>query len=172
MFGIKIMEIEELKKYLEKRIQKFEKAAFTKKDGSSARAAAEDKAILRYIKSKEKKGVDYNKLQKQLDEVLAKETKESWDEYLKEEHHGEEFEEFILKLHNKYKDVGFSKLLDIACDVSKWQIKDMLEDAISSKVLWYDGFMLDYTQEQLDEALQKIGADINDMVRVIIIKDK
>ena len=122
------MEIEKLKEYLEKRIQKYEKAAFTKKDGSSVRAAAEDKAILRYIKSKEKKGVDYNKLQKQLDEALAKETKESWDEYL--------------------------------------------NDCMDCNVSWYDGFILDYTQEQLDNALLNISANVGDKVRILILKRK
>ena len=39
------------------------------------------------------------------------------------------------------------------------------------KVDWYDGFLLDYTQEQQDELLEKIGADVGDKIRVILIKE-
>jgi len=121
------METKELKEYLEKRIQKYEKKALRYKDIGSAGIATEDKAILRYIKSKEKKGVDYELLKKQLDEALAKETKESWNSFI--------------------------------------------DGTIDCKVSWYDGFMLDYTQEQLDNALLKIGAEVGDKVKVIVLKD-
>ena len=48
---------------------------------------------------------------------------------------------------------------------------DMLKNAIECKVLWHDGMYLDYTQEQQDELLEKIGVNVNDKVKVIIIKE-
>ena len=47
----------------------------------------------------------------------------------------------------------------------------MMEEAISCNVIWHDGPLLDYTQEQQDNALEKIGATIGDKVRVIIVKE-
>ena len=52
--------------------------------------------------------------------------------------------------------------------------KDMLEslkkDAIRCNVFWHDGPLLDYTQEQQDDALERIDAHINDKVLLIILK--
>ena len=46
-----------------------------------------------------------------------------------------------------------------------------LENSMICKVDWYDGFLLDYTQEQQDKLLEKIGANIGDKIRVILIKE-
>lgn len=46
-----------------------------------------------------------------------------------------------------------------------------LENSIVCKVDWYDGFFLDYTQEQQDKLLEKIGANVGDKIRVILIKE-
>lgn len=46
-----------------------------------------------------------------------------------------------------------------------------LENSLVCKVDWYDGFLLDYTQEQQDELLEKIGANVGDKIRVILIKE-
>ena len=46
-----------------------------------------------------------------------------------------------------------------------------LKNSMVCKVDWYDGFLLDYTQEQQDELLEKIGADVGDKIRVILIKE-
>ena len=46
-----------------------------------------------------------------------------------------------------------------------------LENSMVCKVDWYDGFLLDYTQEQQDELLEKIGANVGDKIRVILIKE-
>lgn len=46
-----------------------------------------------------------------------------------------------------------------------------LENSMVCKVDWYDGFLLDYTQEQQDALLEKIGANVGDKVRVILIKE-
>lgn len=46
-----------------------------------------------------------------------------------------------------------------------------LENSMSCKVGWYDGFLLDYMQEQQDELLKKIGANVGDKIRVILIKE-
>jgi hypothetical protein len=54
--------------------------------------------------------------------------------------------------------------------------KDMMEelnkDAIHCKIFWYDGPLMDYTQEQQDDALERIGADVGDKVMLIILKDE
>ena len=46
-----------------------------------------------------------------------------------------------------------------------------LENSIICSVDWYDGFLLDYTQEQQDALLEKIGVDVGDKVRIIILKE-
>ena len=46
-----------------------------------------------------------------------------------------------------------------------------LENSMVCKVDWYDGFFLDYTQEQQDKLLEKIGANAGDKIRVILIKE-
>lgn len=46
-----------------------------------------------------------------------------------------------------------------------------LGNSMVCKVDWYDGFLLDYTQEQQDELLEKIGADVGDKIRIILIKE-
>ena len=52
------------------------------------------------------------------------------------------------------------------------KIKEVdLENGMVCKVDWYDGFLLDYTQEQQDELLEKIGANVGDKIRVILIKE-
>ena len=50
--------------------------------------------------------------------------------------------------------------------------EEMMKWAISCKVFWHDGRpLLDYTQEQQDAALERIGADVDDRVKLIILKD-
>lgn len=52
------------------------------------------------------------------------------------------------------------------------EVKEIdLENSMVCKVDWYDGFLLDYTQEQQDELLEKIGADVGDKIRVLLIKE-
>lgn len=52
------------------------------------------------------------------------------------------------------------------------KIKEVdLENGMVCKVDWYDGFFLAYTQEQQDELLEKIGANVGDKIRVILIKE-
>lgn len=47
----------------------------------------------------------------------------------------------------------------------------MMEEAIPCNVFWHDGPLLDYTQEQQDNALERIGAKVGDKVKVIIVKE-
>lgn len=49
--------------------------------------------------------------------------------------------------------------------------EQMMKDAIHCKVFWHDGPLLDYTQEQQDDVLEKIGAEVGDKVKLIIVKD-
>ena len=54
---------------------------------------------------------------------------------------------------------------------TQWQKEQLLKDAISCNVFWHDGPLLDYTQEQQDDVLEKIGAEVGDKVKIIILKD-
>ena len=49
--------------------------------------------------------------------------------------------------------------------------EQMMKEAIPCKVFWYDGPLLDYTQEQQDNALERIGANVGDKVKLIIVKE-
>ena len=48
--------------------------------------------------------------------------------------------------------------------------EEMMKDAIECHIDYYDGPNLDFTQKQLDDALEKNCAKVGDKVRVIIIK--
>lgn len=54
---------------------------------------------------------------------------------------------------------------------AEWAREQMMKDAIPCKVFWHDGPLLDYTQEQQDNALERIGANVGDKVKVIIVKE-
>lgn len=46
----------------------------------------------------------------------------------------------------------------------------LMKEAVECNVIWYDGRLLDFTQQQLDAALDKVGAGVDAKVSVIIIK--
>lgn len=50
--------------------------------------------------------------------------------------------------------------------------EDMLGDAVSCEVDWYDGPILNYPIDQLCEVLSKMDIDVGDKVRIIVIKDE
>lgn len=78
-------------------------------------------------------------------------------------------ERYACKFSNsKY---GHDKVKDAVVWGANWQKEQMLKDAISCKVFWHDMPLLDYTQEQQDEVLEKIGANVGDKVKLIIIKE-
>ena len=54
---------------------------------------------------------------------------------------------------------------------AKWQKEQMMKEAIPCKVFWHDGPLLDYTQEQQDNALERIGANVGDKIKLIIVKE-
>jgi hypothetical protein len=49
--------------------------------------------------------------------------------------------------------------------------EEMMKDSISCNVYWYDGFRFDYTQEQQDDILLKLGVDVGDKVKIIIVRE-
>lgn len=49
--------------------------------------------------------------------------------------------------------------------------EQMMKEAISCNVIWHDCPLLDYTQEQQDNALERIGANVGDKVKIIIVKE-
>ena len=76
------------------------------------------------------------------------------------------------KWQKEQDDKELSDLLTIAHLQGAEQMKEqMMEDAIPCKVFWHDGPLLDYTQEQQDNALDRIGANVGDKVKVIIVKE-
>lgn len=50
--------------------------------------------------------------------------------------------------------------------------EDMLGDAISCEVDWYDGPILNYPIDQLCEVLSKMDIDVGDKVRIIVLKEE
>ena len=53
----------------------------------------------------------------------------------------------------------------------KWKEEQLMKNAIECKVGWYDGYLLEYTQEQQDDVLEQLGVNIGDKVKVIIVKE-
>lgn len=49
--------------------------------------------------------------------------------------------------------------------------EQMMKDAFSCEVDFYDGKLLAYTQGQLDSALERIGAKVGEKVKILIIKE-
>lgn len=97
--------------------------------------------------------------QKTADEKLFKD--DSWS-YI-EENYPNITQEEKLRLY----DISIKSKLAGANTIKQ----QMMKDAISCNVDWYDGFRLDYTQEQQDDLLLKLGVDVGNRVRVIIIKE-
>ena len=65
---------------------------------------------------------------------------------------------------------GYFDIRRVARHFANWQKQQMMKDAVECNVGWCDGLLLDYTQQQQDKALDKIGAKIGDKVKLIIIK--
>ena len=72
----------------------------------------------------------------------------------------------------KVADAKYQLCKQIRDSIDSLEVKEVdLENSMVCKVDWYDGFLLDYTQEQQDELLEKMGADVGDKIRVILIKE-
>jgi len=120
----------------------------------------------------------------------------SFIDSLSEEPVSEDLEEFALQYagHHAPYDSCMQEVEDAVKAGAKWQKEQdqstielaedhamlagmekmreqMMKDAIKCEVTWIDGFMLDYTQEQQDDLLEKIGAKVGDKVKLIIIKE-
>ena len=54
---------------------------------------------------------------------------------------------------------------------ANWQKEQMMKDAIKCEITWMDGFILNYTQEQQDGLLEKIGTKVGDKVKLVITKE-
>ena len=54
---------------------------------------------------------------------------------------------------------------------AQWQREQMMRGAIECNIDYYDGSILDCTQKQLDDALEKNGIKVGDKVKLIIIKE-
>lgn len=88
----------------------------------------------------------------------------------------ESYKEEISKFTSKYliadiiaKEEECKELISF---LDTLEVKEVdLENSMVCKIDWYDGFLLDYTQEQQDTLLEKIGANVGDKIRVILIKE-
>ena len=54
---------------------------------------------------------------------------------------------------------------------ARWQKSQIMKDAVEAEVYWYDGPILNYAIDQLCEVLDKMGIDVGDKVRIIIVKE-
>ena len=96
-----------------------------------------------------------------------------------------EIEKFMYEANQEADIASTGECFDEKVANAKYQIYKQIRDSIDSlkvkevdlensmicKVDWYDGFLLDYTQEQQDKLLEKIGANVGDKIRVILIKE-
>lgn len=85
---------------------------------------------------------------------------------------GPDLEQKYHPSHMSAEDV--QALVDRAYENGKKDKEEELKkNSIHCKVFLHDGgLLMDYTQEQQDEVLEKIGADIDDKVILIILKDE
>lgn len=72
---------------------------------------------------------------------------------------------------DEYTEGYLDALKNIKTFLDTLEVDVDLENSMVCKVGWYDGFFLDYTQEQQDALLEKIGATCGDKIRVILIKE-
>lgn len=83
-----------------------------------------------------------------------------------------EFEEQASRYYNYNGPYDYWALRECCKELMVKAKKELMKEAISCKVFWLDGPLLDYTQEQQDNALERIGAHVGDSVKLIILKDE
>ena len=93
--------------------------------------------------------------------------------------------DLIAEIERKKREVASYDESNSYIDHERWSTLDEIQSFIDSmkvenvnldnsmvcNVDWYDGFLLDYTQEQQDEILNRIGANVGDKIKVILIKE-
>jgi len=74
--------------------------------------------------------------------------------------------------HSTESEIRMSECQHLMLLLNNIEVKDVdSENSMVCKVDWYDGPLLDYTQEQQDDLLEKIGANVGDKIRVILMKE-
>lgn len=77
-----------------------------------------------------------------------------------------------IDIDTKYGSNVYDCCNDVLSFINTLEVQEVnLENSMVCKVDWFDGFFLDYTQEQQDTLLEKIGATYGDKIRVILIKE-
>ena len=76
-------------------------------------------------------------------------------------------EEFLKTLSSPY---SADDIITAYVNGAIEQEKVMIDEGMHCKVFWHDGPLLDYTQEQQDDTLERIDAHVDDAVSVIIRK--
>lgn len=67
--------------------------------------------------------------------------------------------------------VSLSAFTRIARHFVNWQKEQMMKDVMPCVLEWYDGFVLNFTEEQLNDVVTKNNINIGDKVKVIVIKE-
>ena len=67
--------------------------------------------------------------------------------------------------------VSLSEFTRIARHFVNWQKEQMMKDVMPCVLEWYDGFVLNFTEEQLNDVVTKNNINIGDKVKVIVIKE-
>lgn len=69
-------------------------------------------------------------------------------------------------------DVSTTMIRNAARHFANWQKEQMLKDAMPCKLGWYDGFVPDFTEEQMDDVAEKLKLNVGDDIKVLIIKSE
>ena len=60
--------------------------------------------------------------------------------------------------------------MDLARHFANWQKERMLKDAMPCKLGWYDGFIPEFTEEQMADVADKLKLNVGDDIKVLIVK--
>ena len=53
----------------------------------------------------------------------------------------------------------------------RWTRERLMENAISCRICWHDGFYPDFSEEQLNDVIKEQGIHVGDKVKVLIFKE-
>lgn len=54
---------------------------------------------------------------------------------------------------------------------AEWMYEQMMRNAMPCTLGWYDGFVPEFSQEQLHDVIERNGLNVGDRISVIIIKE-
>ena len=105
--------------------------------------------------------------------IPLKDIHDAWQELKKNKPDIENYPAVCFQKGADWRENHMKELFKTEYEKGRFDMREeMIKDAISCNVDWYDGFRLDYTQEQQDDILLKLGADVGDKVKIIIVKEE